>query len=545
MCGCAGTPGGGRSPPLRREPRAAVACFSRLARRSGGPSGAVPKSPSTLEAPTSVHEESADAEADVPALVIAWSAEEPQRIGEAALFEMEGSARILGRGGVDAGSRRVVFGRRRPGERGVAREAQGAGISREQLRITRKGRQLAVERIGKCPVLFRGAKVDQCVVAPGDTLLLKGQLLLLFVLRPAQTPLLRNYPPALLGPFGEPCEMGLLGESTAMWRLRDEVAFHARAGAHALILGPSGAGKELVARAIHRLSPRSKGPFVARNAATLPVGIAEAELFGNVKNYPNPGMPERPGLVGAAEGGTLFLDEMGDLPEALHASLLRVLDGDGEYHRLGEHRARRADLRVVGATNRPPESLKHDLLARLPLRVRVHGLTERRDDIPLLVRHLLRRARDKAPDLVSRFAGPDGEVGVTSELLEHLVQRSYTTHIRELDGLLWHAMAKSRGSRVELPDDMPAEALPEAQTSARLQAETPAAALPGERAPVRVLRRRPGEEPTAEEIKAAVTENGGNLVQAAKALGLVSRYALYRLLRRYGIDADALRPTGD
>ncbi len=264
-----------------------------------------------------------------------------------------------------------------------------------------------------------------------------------------------------------------------------------------------------------------------------------------MKNYPNPGMPERPGLIGAAEGGTLFLDEMGDLPEALHASLLRVLDGDGEYHRLGEHKARRANVRVVGATNRPPESLKHDLLARLSLRVRVPGLEERRDDIPLLVRHLLRRARDKAPDLVSRFAGPDGELGVASELVEHLVQRSYTTHIRELDGLLWHAMAKSRGSRVELPDDMPEAAIAQGQAQARGPAERPAAATAEGRAPVRVLRRRPGEEPTAEEIQAAVKESGGNLVQAAKALGLASRYALYRLLRKHGIDADELRPTGD
>src|SRR6185369_7117992 len=120
----------------------------------------------------------------------------------------------------------------------------------------------------------------------------------------------------------------------------------------------------------------------------------DAELFGNVKNYPNPGTPEREGLIGEADGSTLFLDEIGELPVHMQAHLLRVLDRGGEYQRLGDSRAQRADLRVVAATNRPLDALKHDFLARLTLRLEIPSLDERRDDIPLLARHLLRRAAE-------------------------------------------------------------------------------------------------------------------------------------------------------
>ncbi|MFO0589287.1 MAG: sigma 54-interacting transcriptional regulator [Polyangiaceae bacterium] len=484
------------------------------------------------EAPTadlgsSLHESEGGEGAVSLALVIAWSREEAARVGEVALFEVDGAARILGRGDAE-GAGRVTFARRRPGERPSARAVSGSGISREQLRITPRGGKLHVERIGRCATVFRGAKVDKCALAPGETLLLKGQMLLLSVRREVQTPTFRDYPASYLGPFGEPCRLGLIGESAAAHRLRDMVAFHAKAGAHTLVLGPSGAGKELVARAVHTLSARAKGPFVSRNAATLPVGLVEAELFGNVKNYPNPGMPERPGLVGAADGGTLFLDEIGELPESLHASLLRVLDGDGEYHRLGEAKARRADIRLVGATNRPAETLKHDLLARLPLRIAVPGLPARREDIPLLIRHLLGRALAKSPDLVGRFVGADGGVAVSAALVDHLVQRPYTTHVRELDGALWRAMAGSPGAVVDLPEEMARESLSPPEER---QGPSPAPAP----------RRAPGDEPSAEEIRKTVTGLGGNLVQAAKALGLPSRYALYRLLRKHGIDADELR----
>jgi two-component system nitrogen regulation response regulator GlnG/two-component system response regulator HydG len=513
------------------------------------------ESPSTLDVKSSIIAGGEPFDRSVPALMIAWSESEPHRVGEVVLFEMEGTAQVLGRGEPPGGSSsgRAVLVRQRPGETSRTPALQSPSISREQLRIRAQGRRLRVELLGKCPMLFRGERVDACVLAPGDTLLLKGQLLLLCTERPRLFAPTRDLPPIEHG-FGAPDPFGFIGESPAMWRLRDTIAFQAKSGAHALVLGPSGAGKELVARALHRMSARVEGPFIARNAATLPAGILEAELFGNAKNYPNPGMAERPGLIGAADGGTLFLDEIGELAPSLHASLLRVLDGDGEYHRLGESKSRRANLRLLAATNRPPDALKHDLLARLPLRVQVPGIDQRREDIPLLVRHLLVRALEKSPELVGRFAGADRMARVSPELVEHLLHRPYTTHVRELEGLLWRAMAASRGAVVELPADMAEEIRVDAGAEKRTSVAPAAAAkprdveLPEEAEPSSTVDPKDPEAPRAlpeelgaEELRARIAEHNGNLVKAARAMGLPSRYALYRLLRKHGIDVGELR----
>ncbi|HRE89765.1 MAG TPA: sigma 54-interacting transcriptional regulator, partial [Myxococcota bacterium] len=168
--------------------------------------------------------------------------------------------------------------------------------------------------------------------------------------------------------FGTPDPYGMVGESQAIWALREELAVTARAGMHVLIHGPSGAGKELAARAIHGMSSRAHRPLIARNAATFTESLIDAELFGNIRNFPNVGTPERPGLIGEADRSSLFLDEIGELPSHMQAHLLRVIDRDGEYTRLGESKPRKADIRLIAATNRPVESLKHDFAARLTTR---------------------------------------------------------------------------------------------------------------------------------------------------------------------------------
>jgi DNA-binding NtrC family response regulator len=502
----------------------------------------VPNAPSTLDSELTLPPAlGGQREPALPALMIAWSADEPSRVGEIAQLEMENAAYLFGRGAPASGpaAMRLSFCRQRPGETIPTPPIESPSISREQLRIVRKGRALHVERIGRCPLIVRGEKVDRAVLEPGDWLLLRAQLLMLCTERPRTIAPLRDFPREALRDFGEPDALGLIGESPAIMRLRDAIAFHAKAGAHALVLGPSGAGKELVARALHRLSSRSGGPFVARSAATLPQGLVDAELFGNAKNYPNPGMAERPGLVGAAEGGTLFLDEIGELPASLHANLLRVLDGHGEYHRLGDARAQHANLRLIGATNRAPEALKHDLLARLPLRLEVSGLDARRDDIPLLVRHVLRRALLDTPALVSRFKGTSGEIDVAPELLEHLLGHAYTTHVRELEGLLWRAMSESTGAVVELPP-----AMAERPNAKVAEGAPPQAVDAEERAPTGPLQPEGAPmELTEERMRALSAQHGGNLAEVARALGLPSRYVLYRLLRKHGIDIVALRET--
>jgi two-component system nitrogen regulation response regulator GlnG/two-component system response regulator HydG len=264
--------------------------------------------------------------------------------------------------------------------------------------------------------------------------------------------------------FGEPDAFGLVGESPAMWELRHRIVAVARQPFHVLVLGPSGAGKELVARAIHARSPRGAAPMVCRNAATIPEGLAAAELFGNLRNYPNPGMLDRPGLIGQAHGTTLFLDEFAELPPALQAHLLRVMD-DGEYQRLGEATMRRADVRIIAATNRPTRDVKHDVLARLKVRIAVPGLQERREDVPLLVAHLLRRQAVADPSVARRFFSGDAPL-VSPVLMEALVQHAYTTHVRELDALLVRAILEGRGHYLELSPELSRDLQPDASAAA-------------------------------------------------------------------------------
>jgi DNA-binding NtrC family response regulator len=466
---------------------------------------------------------------DVPVLVIAWSAEEPGRVGEVAFAGPLGQPLVLGRGD-DGAPDRVRFFRQRPQKLEEGPPLEGRALSRRQLVIKRFAGGLEVERVGRCVLVVNGAPLDRAAVTPGDVLWLRGQLVLFCALRPAKLPAARYFPDDLWGPFGEPDKLGMLGESPGMWKLRDQVAFAAKSGAHILIRGASGTGKELAARAVHRLSPRASKALVSRNAATFPSGLIDAELFGNVKNYPNPGMPERPGLIGQAHGGTLFLDEIGELPEDMQAHLLRVLDEGGEYQKLGEATPRKSDLRLIGATNRSPEALKHDLLARLAVRIELPALDERREDIPLLVRHLVLRAAEKSPEIGGRFvARPAGaaerhEVRVDGALIEALLRRRFGTNVRELDALLWQCMSESTGDVISMTealatptlDSMPIELVP------ALRAAPPP--------------RVPGREPSADEIRASVLKENGNVRRAAEALGLPSRYALYRLMRKHGID---------
>ena len=494
----------------------------------------MPEQASTLDAADSGLHLEAAGEALVPALILAWAAGEPHRAGEIALVEPGAGALVLGRG--DSGSgQRLWFHRQRPGVLDRTPPLTSPGLSREQLRVRGDSGRLRLDRVGKCPMEVGGVRVDTAHVEPGDTVLLRGQLLLFCARRPRLTPPLRS---ARIDPshaFGAPDAHGIVGESPVVWRLRDQLAWLGQVDQHTLVLGPSGSGKELCARAVHSLSARARGPFVARNAATIPHGIADAELFGNLKNYPNPGMPERPGLVGAADGGTLFLDEIGELPQSLQASLLRVLDEGGEYHRLGSTVASRSRLRLLGATNRDPSALKHDLAARLVLRLTVPGLDERREDIPLLIRHLLRRAAEKSPEATRRFrVSPDSlDLRPGAALVRRLSTLSYTTNLRELDALLWRAMSASEGGVIEWPEADPLES-PKAP---RLSPDTPSRGPDTPSANSDPSRRPDVPEPTEPEIRRALEDHAGNVVRTAHALGLTSRYVLYRLMRRYGIES--------
>ncbi len=445
-----------------------------------------------------------------PHLVIAWSLEEPERVGESAPIPNRGG--LLGRGEKDDDDtvERLRFGRRRPGQVGATPPIDGSRVSRHQLHLVPAGDdEIDVQSVGRCPFAVNGVPVQRARVKPGDTLTLRNAMVLLVVTRRAD--FVRDLSEDF--PFGQADIHGMVGESGAAWELRKALSFAARSSEHVLLLGESGAGKELAARAIHAMSDRAQRPLTTRNAATFPESLVDAELFGTARNYPNPGTPERPGLIGEAHGSTLFLDEIGELSQTMQAHLLRVLDRGGEYQRLGDARRLTADLRLVAATNRDTSALKHDFAARLPLRIKLPGLNERLDDLPLLIRHLLVRLCASTGNLLDRFferrAGHVAEPRIDPDLIELLLRHRYTTHTRELERLLWLALSTSPDDYVAATDELRAE-LGNAVTESEI-------------------------EPDRGAIEAALETAKGNVTRATRLLGLRNRYVLYRLMRKLGI----------
>ena len=276
-----------------------------------------------------------------------------------------------------------------------------------------------------------------------------------------------------------------------------------------------------MARAIHAASPRAAHPIVSRNAATLPEGIVDAELFGNARNYPNVGAPERPGLIGAADGTTLFLDEFGELPRAVQVHLLRVLD-QGEYQRLGESRLSQSDLRLIAATNRPPSVLKEDVLARLTFRIEVPDFHARKEDVPLLARHLLRRILSRDAELAVSRASCDAEGPPRCRWPSSAT--SWSTPIRR-------TRASSRPFCGE-PWRRGATCSNRCATKERRARPSPRAGL----APDHLFcSARPGG-PTVAGPQRCLDAHNGVIEDAWRDLGLSSRHALTRLIRKHGIE---------
>jgi two-component system nitrogen regulation response regulator GlnG/two-component system response regulator HydG len=496
--------------------------------------------------------------ADTPGTVqlsILWSAREPARVGETASF-VPGRVQILGRAPqLEAGEEplRFLAGRKgRPGQAPAAGSAasvqsgdlQGEALSRRQLEFSWQGSMLMVRNIGRCPLWINGALHGRARVRHGDTLHLQNQLVLLVLWREPQPGV-----PAVGGgtcgidsdtSFGVADADGLVGESAAMWRLRQQIAQHGPSEDHVLVIGPSGAGKELVANALHRRSPRAERPLVSENVATLPSSLATTLLFGNRRNFPNPGMEERPGLVGMAESGTLFLDEIGDMGSDVQPLLLRVMERSGEYVRMGdETKPRRANVRFVAATNHP-ERLRPELRRRFQREIHIPGLQARPEDIPLLARHLLLRQLATRGELARFFDA--GQLRTDPRLIEQLVWHRYTTHVAELSFLLEQAIGSSCD---DLLVPLSKEALllrashPPPDDTYPPPDATAAAAIPSEQEQPAdtdrvVAPAKPGPLPAASEAQQALDATAGSIVAAAKQLG-INRHQLNRLIRRHGL----------
>ena len=449
----------------------------------------------------------------VPHLVLAWSLDEPDRVGEVLPIPRPTA---IGRGGPHPEDPvpRGALHQLRPGHAIAGPPIASARIGRQQLVVEPRGEDAVhVRSIGPARVRIAGKAVTDAVARTGDVIEIHNAAVFLVTSRAGQAASTTSLEFA----YGAADPFGMIGESELAWRLRDAIAFAAATSRHVLILGESGAGKELAARAVHGLSRRRDRKFIARNAATMPEALIDAELFGNVKNYPNPGMAERPGLIGEADGSTLFLDEIGDLPEKSQVHLLRVLDGDGEYSRLGEAVSRRSSVRLVAATNRPVDSLKHDFLARFTHRITLPGLAERREDVPLLLAAILRRTALDNPQIAARFferrKGELAEPRLAPDLVIRLLGHPFTHHVRELERLVWLAIGTADADYIGLTPDVERELADSAESSVETS------------------------ELDRETLAKALADNERSPTRTAKALGLKNRYVLIRLLKKHGLSA--------
>ncbi len=308
----------------------------------------------------------------------------------------------------------------------------------------------------------------------------------------------------------------LVSRSAAMRRIFDVLPQISASDATVLILGETGTGKELLARAIHNLSQRKNKPFIAVNCGALPDTLLESELFGYMKGAFTGAAKDKPGRFALADGGTVFLDEIGDISPALQVRLLRVLQ-EKTYEPLGGTSLLHANVRVVAATHRDLSAqirkgaFREDLFYRLNVvKVELPPLRKRKEDIPLLIEHF-----------VARFNRRQGKAvaGVAQDVMSLLMAHDYPGNVRELENIIERAFVlcgAGRIDRVHLPPELTGQqATAPAPTGDTIAAQTHAA--------------------EAQAIRAALESCGFNRLSAARELGL-HKSTLFRKIKALGIE---------
>jgi two-component system response regulator GlrR len=303
----------------------------------------------------------------------------------------------------------------------------------------------------------------------------------------------------------------LITRSSAMEDLLGQARRVAASDASVCIFGASGTGKELLARAIHRASPRAEAPFVAVNCGAIPEGLLESELFGHKKGSFTGAVADRRGLFSAAQGGTLFLDEIGDMPLPLQVKLLRALE-ERKVRPVGTHESIDIDVRVISATHRKLEEriasgeFREDLYYRLNVvKLYIPGLAERREDIPLLTNHFLSR-------LAERYR--KSRLSLAPEAMQLLVSAQWPGNVRQLLNVIEQTVALA-----------PTEVIPESLVRQALVAGD-TALTPRDEA------RRAFERDYLVRI---LKITGGNVTKAARLAGR-NRTEFYRLLERHSLE---------
>jgi DNA-binding NtrC family response regulator/thioredoxin-like negative regulator of GroEL len=317
---------------------------------------------------------------------------------------------------------------------------------------------------------------------------------------------------------------GIIGRSPVIRDVLDLVSRAARGDSNVLVLGPNGSGKELVARAIHALSLRAQGPFVAVNCAALPEALLESELFGYDKGAFTGAVAAKPGRFELASGGTLFLDEIGDLQPALQVKLLRAVQ-EKAFERLGGTRTLKPDFRLITATHRDLRKavlegrFREDLYYRLfVIPIQLPSLKERREDIPLLAEHFL-----------ARFNAREGKriKGVSPEALKRLAGHDWPGNVRELENCLERAVAMTDGDWLEPKDfhfDAAASDPPPAPPPLGLAPSSAPVGGPWD----------PREEAERDIIVRQLKAQAGHVLRTAQSLGM-SRATLYRKIEKYSL----------
>jgi transcriptional regulator with PAS, ATPase and Fis domain len=306
----------------------------------------------------------------------------------------------------------------------------------------------------------------------------------------------------------------IFSRSASMRRVLDVLPRIAESESTILIQGETGTGKELVARAIHGLSGRRDGPFVAVNCGALPDTLLESELFGYKTGAFTGATRDKPGRFALARGGTLLLDEIGEVSPALQVRLLRVLQ-EKEFEPLGATRTEEANVRVIAAANRDLAALvesgtfRQDLYYRIKvMKIELPPLRQRREDIPLLTQHFI---------TVFNAVQNKRVTGVSPDVLGVLTAHDYPGNVRELQNIIEHAFVLLHDGQIEL------------------------AHLPGELVPISAQHGRGRtmiERSKALEVQAireALARNGGNRLAAARELGM-HKSTLFRKVRALGLD---------
>ncbi len=324
----------------------------------------------------------------------------------------------------------------------------------------------------------------------------------------------------------EPSFDHLPGIARQIQRVRSRLRRAAQSDWPILILGPTGSGKERAARAVHDLGPRASGPYEPINCATLKPGIAYAELFGSTAGAYTGAQP-RQGIIASADKGTVFLDEVGDLNLEVQAELLRFLD-DGSYRRLGETQEKRADVRIVAATNVALDKavkegrFREDLLARLEgaNTVDLPPLRQRREDIPMWATTFL-------AEVATQAGRPD--LSISAGAMECMMLYGWSRNLRELRSVVRTAAEAADGPIISASH----------LSGPVQQARRAARKRDADESPAFIRNSLPNPDKKA--IEAALLSTAGNVKAAAEQLG-IERTKLYRLLREHGIEPTGMRP---